>query len=147
MILTAAAAFALAAGVQAGNNEKTPFPLAVRAYTFDVRATEDYDATFQLWTKEAKQAGYGYAYQVNVHPFDSDNPLGVWGSKAHTVAAIARNMGAGTADGIANTLLNEGNWYRSEILYFEQLTLISACLANINDILKPEFRDFQAAGF
>ena len=132
MIITmAAAAIALATGVQAVD--------VTQAWDSN---PVDWDGTFQLWTNEAKQAGYGYAYDLNVHPYDSD-PMGVWNSNAHTVAAIARDMGI-TTDGLANALLQEGNWYRSEVLYFEQLTLISACLTNINDTLKPHFRYIEA---
>ena len=153
-MITAAVAFAAAAQTAAENKTMIKIMMAVAAFAlvagnaqaFDVTkvsypgATLEWDATFQLWTQKAKEAGYRYAYYLNVHPDDSD-PMGVWSSNPHTVAAIAKDLGI-TTDGLAHALVEEGNWYRSEVLYFEQLTLISACLANIND--KPHFRSIKA---
>ena len=58
-IMMAVAAFALVAGnAQAFDVTKVSYP----------GATLEWDATFQLWTQKAKEAGYRYAYYLNVTP-------------------------------------------------------------------------------
>ena len=110
----AAAAIVLAAGNAEAVNVTESYP----------GATLDWDGTFRMWTEEAQKAGEKCAFQAN-----TDKSMGIWSSDAHSLIAIAATLGI-TRENLV-VAMDQSSWYRAEILYVEQQTLIEACLANI----------------
>jgi len=122
IMITAVAAFALAAGAQAIN---------VTVWTpaqAESKCTIAWDATFKYWTEQAQKAGDKYAAQAH-----AGKSLGIWSSAAHSLSAIAANREMTRENLIA--AMEESSWFRANVLYGEQQTLAEACLANINEKL------------
>jgi hypothetical protein len=125
MMITAVAAFALAAGCAtqpAHAIDVTQWRPAVSGDRID------WDGTLQLWTDEARQAGDKCALQAYADYLSHRNSMGIWSSDAHSFSAIATTLGI-TRENLV-TAFEESSEYRERVLFLEQQTLIAACLTN-----------------
>jgi hypothetical protein len=96
---------------------------AVGLTTWCPECPTEWDATLRAWTDLAWKAGDKYAAASQAPS------LGVWSSEAHSVSAIAANLGITRENLVA--AMEGDSYYRQMVRDFERHILIEACLANV----------------